>query len=39
MNCVKHNHRTRWVYVADVIGQFEINFRNEPTHCQTLELR
>jgi hypothetical protein len=32
------DHRIRWVYVADVIGEFEINFRKEPTHCPALKV-
>jgi hypothetical protein len=31
-------HRPRWVYVADVIGEFEINFRDEPVHCPALRV-
>jgi hypothetical protein len=35
---MKYDHRIRWVYVADVIGEFEINFRVEPTHCPSLKV-
>jgi hypothetical protein len=30
--------RVRWVYVVDVYGNVETNFRDEPEHCPTLKV-
>lgn len=35
---MKHDDRTRWVFVKDLTGDFEINFKHEPTYSPTLKV-